>query len=91
MTPGHPSLRTVLLTGALLLVLWAASFALSYASLGEAGLPVALVLGSVKALLVVLVFMELAREALSVKLTAISAGALLATLIGLVLADVATR
>ncbi len=91
MTRAHPSLRSVLFTGAAVLGLWAASFALSYAELGRAALPVALGIGLVKAVLVALFFMELVREALSVKLTAIAAAALLATLIGLVLADVATR
>jgi cytochrome c oxidase subunit 4 len=83
--------RAVLVTGAALLALWAASFALSYVSLGGWALPVAIAIAVVKAVLVALVFMELLHESLSIKLTILAALALLLTLIGLMVADIATR
>jgi cytochrome c oxidase subunit IV len=91
MTRTHVPLKTVLLTGVAVLALWAVSFAVSYLPLGAASLPVALVIAAMKALLVALFFMELVREALSVKLTMVAAFALTATLIGFMLADIATR
>jgi cytochrome c oxidase subunit 4 len=83
--------RVVVRTGAALFALWALSFALSYVHLGSAALPLALTIAAIKAALVVLFFMELLHESLSMKLALLSAGALLAVLIGLVVADVATR
>jgi cytochrome c oxidase subunit IV len=83
--------KAVVRTGAALFALWALSFGLSYVHLGPAALPVALAIAAVKAVLVVLFFMELLREGLSMKLTLMAGGALLAVLIGLVVADVAAR
>lgn len=83
--------RLVFRTGAVLFGLWALSFALSYVHLGDAALPVALGVAALKACLVVVFFMELLRESFSMKLTVVVAGVLLATLIGLVIADYATR
>ncbi len=93
---NHPatagvSLRAVLLTGVVVLVLWALSFALSFVALGSAAMPVALVIAAIKAGLVALVFMELAREALSIKLTLVTAVVLALTLGAFMLADIATR
>ncbi|MBX3206298.1 MAG: cytochrome C oxidase subunit IV family protein [Labilithrix sp.] len=83
--------RTVSRTAVALFVLWAASFALSYAHLGAASLLVALAIAAAKAALVVMFFMELVSESLSMKLTLAAAGGLLAILVGLMAADVATR
>ncbi len=83
--------KVVVRTGAALLALWALSFALSYVHLGAAAVAVALGVAAVKAALVVLFFMELARESLSMKLAFLSAGLLLAVLVALVVADIATR
>lgn len=91
MSAERVSLRAVVRTGVALLVLWGASFALSYVPLGEASLPVALGIAAVKAALVGLFFMELVAETFSIKVTMLSAGALVAVLIGLMVADVATR
>ena len=90
-SPRHVSGRAVILTGAAVIVLWAASFALSYAPLGAASLPIALAIAVAKAVLVALYFMELVRARLSVRLTVISALALLFTLIAFMVADIATR
>lgn len=84
-------MKAVLATGGALLTLWVASFALSYVSLGAWALPVALAIAAAKALFVVLVFMELLRESLSIKMTILAAVALLLTLIALMVADIATR
>lgn len=81
----------VLRTGAALVALWALSFGLSYVHLGGASLPLALGIAVLKAALVVSVFMELLRESLSMKLTLLVAMGLLAILIGLMVADIATR
>jgi cytochrome c oxidase subunit 4 len=86
---GFP--KVVVLTGSALLALWVLSFVLSYAHLGAAALPVALVIAATKAALVVMFFMELLRESLSMKLTLLAAGGLLAVLIGLMVADLVTR
>jgi cytochrome c oxidase subunit 4 len=100
MTPHTPhtthttsvvSLRAVLMTGVAVLVLWAASFGLSFVALGSAAVPVALIIAVVKAGLVALFFMELVREALSIKLTLVAAVALALTLAAFMLADIATR
>src|SRR5690606_6216387 len=75
--------RSVIWTGIALLVLWLASFGLSFVPLGGAALVVALVIAVVKAALVVAFFMELAYEPLPMKLALFSAGVLLAILIAL--------
>ena len=91
MTRAHVSLKAVLMTGVAVLVLWAVSFAVSYVHLGAASLAIALVIAALKAVLVALFFMELVRETLSVKLTILSAFALVALLIGFMVADISTR
>jgi cytochrome c oxidase subunit 4 len=83
--------RSVTWTGIALLVLWLASFGLSFVPLGNAALVVALVIATVKAVLVVAFFMELAYEPLPMKLALFSAGLLLAILIALMAADIVTR
>lgn len=83
--------KVVARTGSALLALWVLSFGLSYVHLGTASLPIALGIAATKAVLVVLFFMELLRESLSMKLTLLAAGGLLAILIGLMVADVVTR
>ncbi len=91
MSPARTSLRATLITGAAVLVLWAVSFAISFVPLGVAALPVALGIAAIKALLVALFFMELAKEALSIKLTLVSALLLGFILGGLMVADILTR
>lgn len=83
--------KTVARTSLALFVLWAVSFGLSQLHLGAASLLVALAIAAVKAALVVMFFMELAHESLSMKLTLAAAGGLLALLIGLMIADTTTR
>jgi cytochrome c oxidase subunit 4 len=83
--------KTVVATGAALLVLWAASFGLSYVPLGRAAIAVALVIAVAKAALVAGVFMELARERTSIRLSFAAACGLAIVLVGLMVADVVTR
>ena len=85
------SLRATVLTGVALLALWAASFGLSFVPLGAAALPVALAIAILKAALVVVFFMEIAREALSIKMTLVTALLLGGLLGGLMIADIVTR
>jgi cytochrome c oxidase subunit 4 len=90
-THAHVSLRTVLRTGAAVVVLWAISFAVSYVPLGVLSLPIALAVALMKAVLVALFFMELVRATLSIKMTMFVACALTLTLVGFMVADIATR
>ena len=83
--------KIVVRTGGALIALWLLSFALSYVHLGAAALPVAIGIAAVKAALVAAFFMELLHGSLSMKLAMLSAAALLATLIGLLVADIVTR
>lgn len=91
MTTRHVHPRTTLVTGAAVVLLWGVSFALSYVDLGAAALPVALAIAAAKAALVGLVFMELVVEPLSIRLAICSALFMVALLVGLMAADVATR
>jgi caa(3)-type oxidase subunit IV len=83
--------RGVLVTGGALLLLWAVSLGLSYVELGSFALAVALGIGGLKALLVVVVFMELLRERASTKLAIATGGVLALALAAFMLADVSTR
>jgi len=85
---AHPSIRSVHVTTAALLALWGVSWALSYLDLGVG---VALAIAAVKAVLVVLVFMELAVERFSAQATAITAGVMVAVFVTLTLLDVLRR
>jgi cytochrome c oxidase subunit 4 len=103
MTPPHPTadahaeahrtvtVRATLLTAAALLVLWGASWGLSFVDLGAWSFPVALVIAAAKALLVALFFMELVTEPASVNLALLTGVALFLVLLGFTVADVATR
>lgn len=81
----------LLLTGAALLVLAAASFGASFMHWGRLALPLALSFSALKASLVLSVFMGLWRERASIKLAALSALLMVALLAAFVVADVATR
>jgi cytochrome c oxidase subunit IV len=85
------SQRTTLLAFGALLLLTAASYALSYAHLGMLNIPVALAIAAVKAGIVIMVFMELAVERFTVKVTMVLGFVFVLLLIGLMVADVATR
>jgi cytochrome c oxidase subunit 4 len=74
-----------------LLVLAGVSLALRFAHLGTPGILVALGIAAVKAVLVVIFFMELRDESPSVRIAFLSAFGLLATMLALVVADVFTR
>jgi cytochrome c oxidase subunit 4 len=91
MTRADVSPRAVLVTGAALLVLWAVSFAASYVLTGPTALAVAIGIAVVKAALVALFFMELVRARASVVMALLTACVLTVTLIGLMVADIATR
>jgi cytochrome c oxidase subunit IV len=83
--------RTTLFTFVALLCLTAMSFAVSYVHLGALNIPVALAIASLKAALVVSVFMELAVEKFTVKVTLVMAFVFVILLVALMAADVATR
>jgi cytochrome c oxidase subunit 4 len=85
------SQRTTFATWLALLTLTAVSFGVSYVHLGTLNIPVALAIASIKAILVVLIFMELAVEKFSVQVTLAVSFVFVALLIGLMVADVATR
>jgi cytochrome c oxidase subunit 4 len=85
------SRRQTALTWGGLIALTATSFGLSYAHLGALGIPVALGIALIKASLVVLVFMELLVEPFTVRVTLVTAFALVVLLVFFVVADVVTR
>jgi cytochrome c oxidase subunit 4 len=74
-----------------LCALAALSFAVSLLHLGRLGLPAAILIALVKALVVLAVFMELAAERGSIRLVAATAVALLVIFVGLAAIDPATR
>lgn len=84
--PGHH-----LLAWLALVLLGALSFGLSFVSLGAWSLAIALAIASVKALLVVLVFMHLSEHHGSVRLWAAAGVGFVALLVGLMTFDVTTR
>jgi cytochrome c oxidase subunit 4 len=83
--------RTVLVVALALFALWGTSWALSYVDLGHFALPVAITIAAAKAVLVALFFMELVSERFTVRVPVIVAGLLIALMIGLMAADIATR
>ncbi|HEY2514216.1 MAG TPA: cytochrome C oxidase subunit IV family protein [Polyangiaceae bacterium] len=85
------SIRHVTWTAAGLLVLWAASWAISYVELGVWSLVVALLIAAAKAVLVVLFFMEIVSERAAVQATLITGLSMVAILIFFMVADVKTR
>jgi cytochrome c oxidase subunit IV len=89
MTRVSPFMTT--LAGIAVLALWGASWALSYVDLGGWSLILALAIASMKAALVVLVFMELVVERPSVHATLAIGLAMVLVLIAFMVADVRTR
>ena len=84
-------LRHTLWIAVALLALWLASWAISYASLGAWSLVIAIGIAALKALLVVLVFMELAIEPASVRVTLLTGLTMVAVLMVFMMLDVETR
>ena len=84
-------MRPIVLSGVALIVFWAVSLTLSYAGLGAASLPVALLIAVVKAAIVALVFMELKTARASVVLAFLAGVAMLMLLLTFTVADVLTR
>jgi cytochrome c oxidase subunit 4 len=74
-----------------LLLLTAASFALSYVHLGALNIPIAILIAGIKGTLVVLIFMELAVEKFTVKLTLVVSVLFVLLLVTLMAGDVVTR
>jgi cytochrome c oxidase subunit IV len=74
-----------------LLALAALSFGLRFAHLGALGMPAALVIAAVKAVLVGLVFMELAFEKPSVRFAFAAGLLMIVVMLALMIADVMTR
>jgi cytochrome c oxidase subunit 4 len=87
---GSP-LGTLLLAGVALLLLAGVSYGLSFVQLGRLALPIALGIAAGKALIVLFIFMEFAGLSTSAKLAAGAALLMLVLLLGLMVADVATR
>ncbi len=83
--------KKLVVTGATLLALAAASFALSDVALGRAALPVALTIAAAKAWIVVQIFMELGHARTSAKIAFASGVAMLVLLLAFMVADVETR
>jgi caa(3)-type oxidase subunit IV len=86
-----PSGLHLLLTGVGLLALALTSFGLSFLALGALALPIALSIAALKGAIVLVVFMDFAKQSASVKLAALSALLMVALLAGLMAADSATR
>jgi cytochrome c oxidase subunit 4 len=74
-----------------LLFLTAASFALSYVHLGALNIPIAILIAGIKGTLVFLIFMELAVEKFSVKITIVVSLLFVVLLVCLMVGDVVTR
>lgn len=96
LTPRQPpfaahSLSRVVMAGACLLGLAGLSYGVSFLQLGRFNLPVALAIAVCKALTVLFVFMDFGSLSASGKLAAGAALLMVALLIGLMVADVATR
>lgn len=89
--PRQGSRGAIVASGVALLVLAAASYGFSFIHSSSWGLPVALAIAALKAFVVISVFMEVRRETASVKLVAITALLIMALLVTLTTADVATR
>ena len=85
------SSRATFLTLLALLELTGVSFAISYVPLGVLNIPVALAIASLKATLVVAIFMELSVEKFTVKLSLVMAFVFVLLLVALMVADVTTR
>jgi cytochrome c oxidase subunit 4 len=83
--------RGLFLTWAALMALAALSLGLRFAHLGGLGMPAALGIAAVKAVLVGLVFMELAFEKASIRLAFAAGLFMIAVMLALMIADVVTR
>ena len=83
--------RTYALVALALFVLAGASFALSFVHLGAMTVPVAMAISLAKALLVAIFFMELIAQRFVNRFAVIGALTMILLLVGLMLADVATR
>jgi cytochrome c oxidase subunit 4 len=97
LAPGHAaeeegvSSRALLFNLLALLALEGISLALRFAHLGNLGMPVAMGIAVVKAVLVGLVFMELAFEKPSIRFAFAAGLIMIAVLLSLMIADVMTR
>ena len=74
-----------------LLVLAGLSLALRFAHLGNLGMPVAMGIALVKAVLVAMIFMELAFERPSIRFAFAAGLVMIAVMLSLMIADVVTR
>lgn len=90
---GHGKIthRTFALTFVALLVLAAGSFGLSFVHLGPMSVPAAMAISLVKAVLVVLFFMELVVQRYTTRVVVVGATLMLVVLIAFMVADVWTR
>ena len=89
--PSGPVPKRLLVSGVLLLLLAGVSYQLSFVALGALALPLALAIAACKALTVLFAFMEFGRLSDSAKLAAGAAVLMFLLLMGLMVADVATR
>jgi cytochrome c oxidase subunit 4 len=88
---AHPTVKTFVLVWATLLVLTALTVFAATLELGPFNAVVALIIATVKALLVLLFFMELRYSTALTKVAVVSAIFFLMLLVGLSLADYLTR
>jgi caa(3)-type oxidase subunit IV len=89
MTRVTPTMTT--LTGLAVLALWGASWGMSYVALGPWSLVIAFAIAAAKAVLVVLFFMEIVLEKVSIHATMVTGLAMIGVLIAFMIADVRTR
>ncbi len=85
------TLATTSTTAVALLLLWGVSWGMSYVDLGAWSLLIAFGIAASKALLVVLFFMEIVLEKVSIHATVVTGLAMIAILIFFMAADVKTR
>jgi cytochrome c oxidase subunit 4 len=85
------SARGLLVTLVALFALAGVSLAFRFAHLGALGMPVALAIAAVKAVLVGLVFMELAFEKPGIRLAFAAGLVMIAVMLALMIGDVVTR
>ncbi|HEX3770804.1 MAG TPA: cytochrome C oxidase subunit IV family protein [Polyangiaceae bacterium] len=89
--PRAASAGHLFLTWVALMALAALSFGLRFAHLGALGMPAALIIAGAKAVLVALVFMELAFERPSIRLAFAAGLLMIAIMLALMIGDVVTR
>jgi cytochrome c oxidase subunit 4 len=73
------------------MALWGVSWGMSYVDLGAASLAIAFGIAALKAVLVVLFFMEIIHEKTSIHATVVTGLAMIVVMITFIVADIRTR